>query len=389
MQKQNDESGALYRKIETELRHKVDSGILTVGAALPSRRDLAREYKVSTLTIDRAIDRMIRDGILRSDDRRGTYVAPRSKVVVLDTPKPEISQRTIGVVGTLYPHRHDHLELNNYWSRLLTHAIEGAFAEHGYTSLFQNRIREDGGIRKLSDAVNEALEQNIDGIAILAFGHSPSEVDDCAGLALSRGVPVVCVTAGALSRPAPHVFLDGQDAGYQAAEHIANLGCKKILFLSPFASWWTEDRIRGARIAIDHAGLNQEDLLIYPDVREPWVNELDPETLGYESAIAAFNEGIVPDGVICASDGVALGFIRAAAEKGLALGKDIRMIGFDDRPESRIRNLTSLRPSMEAMGNEAAQLLRKSLEHRLDCLQVRLRWRLIVRASSGSSQQGS
>ena len=81
MPKASDSDGAAglaeYRRIEIELRKRVAGGQWPVGAMLPGRRDLARQYAVSLVTLDRAIGPLLADGTLRADDRRGTFVASR------------------------------------------------------------------------------------------------------------------------------------------------------------------------------------------------------------------------------------------------------------------------------------------------------------------------
>ena len=64
-----------HRAIEADLRRKITTGEMSVGQMLPGRRDLAKQYGVSTLTVERAVDGLVREGMLRSDDRRGTFVA--------------------------------------------------------------------------------------------------------------------------------------------------------------------------------------------------------------------------------------------------------------------------------------------------------------------------
>jgi DNA-binding GntR family transcriptional regulator len=76
--KQAIKSTPAYLQIEHRLRGEINRGIWPAGSMLPSRRDLAKEYGVSSLTVDRAVTRLIAEGILRADDRRGTFVTSSS-----------------------------------------------------------------------------------------------------------------------------------------------------------------------------------------------------------------------------------------------------------------------------------------------------------------------
>src|SRR5438105_3549002 len=64
----------VYRQIENSIREKVSSAEWPAGMMLPSRDSLAKEYNVAIGTIQRAVEKLVGEGILRSDPRRGTFV---------------------------------------------------------------------------------------------------------------------------------------------------------------------------------------------------------------------------------------------------------------------------------------------------------------------------
>lgn len=378
-------STAVWKRIQAELQHKIESKVWPVGSLVPSRRDLAREYQVSTLTIERAIEALSREGFLQSVGRKGTFVASEKPIEAVALPAGATKKLAVGIVATLYVMRHDHLEINNFWVRLIVQGIEGAHSDEGETTVFFNRVRPDGSVRSLEETIAIAQDYGVDGLAIIAFNQHPDEVDRAVATVVANKVPVVCVTTGAIKLPVPHVFLDGYDAGYQAAAHLHRQGCEKILYLNPYEAWWSREREEGIRSALNHAKLPTDALTVFPAQPDPWVVETDPQTLGYAAARLALASGLRPQGVICANDGAAFGYRQAAEELDLFPRRDFLIVGFDDQPQSRSEHLTSLRPSLEALGEEAARLLRLSFAGRNDRLQVRLRWRLIPRASSLSS----
>lgn len=387
--KSNPESPAVWKRIQAELRHKVESNVWPVGSPVPSRRELAKEYQVSTLTIERAIEALSREGFLQSVGRRGTFVASEKPVVPIagDTPAPRSRKLAIGIVATLYLMREDHLEINNFWVRLIVQGIEGAHSEDGETTVFFNRVRPDGTIQSLEETIAAALDYGVDGLAVIAFNQHPDEVDAAIAPALAQKMPLVCVTTGGLKLPVPHVFLDGYDAGYQAAAHLHRQGCEQILYLNPYEAWWSREREEGIRSALAHAKLPSDALTVFPLRPDPWVVESDPQALGYSAGRQAMEAGLRPEGVVCANDAAAIGYLQAAAEANLRPRHDFLIVGFDDQPQARGEHLTSLRPSLEALGEEAARLLKLSLAGRNDRLQVRLRWRLIPRASTLPTQR--
>ncbi|MCP4896147.1 MAG: GntR family transcriptional regulator [bacterium] len=69
----------LHAQISRQVRAKILSLELTGGDALPSIRGLAREQRVSVITVQRAYDDLEREGLLHSRRGKGFWVAPVPK----------------------------------------------------------------------------------------------------------------------------------------------------------------------------------------------------------------------------------------------------------------------------------------------------------------------
>lgn len=410
----------IYSQIETHLRDRIGRGQWPVGSRLPSRRELAKEYGVSLITLERAVTSLITDGLLRADDRRGTYIASSgattspatisdtsahfplrdvASVFAAEAPTRSGTDLSVGIIASLYVGDKDHLELNNFWVRLLVDSVEQALSREGIVTRFFNRVSGSASNRVLipiAERLQDALAEQVSAIVVIGIDVAPDVLDKSLAVLEGNSTPVVCVTTGELRRPAAHVFYDHHSAGYQAAEHLLQAGRRDLLFFAPFTAFWVDERCRGVQSAVEHA----RDFVktfdhVAPAVRMlppssgPWVNEEDPTLIGYAAARQAIESGSVflpgqpGPGVICANDGVAFGFLQAAKEAGKIVGVDFALISFDDHPAARVAGLTSLRPPMEAMGQEAARLLHRALkEGRQASIQVRLRWHLLPRAST-------
>ena len=74
--KVNPSSGLpLYLQIETQIKHRVAAGTLKPDDALPSVRKLAAELAINPNTVARAYQELERDGIIRTVQGGGTFVA--------------------------------------------------------------------------------------------------------------------------------------------------------------------------------------------------------------------------------------------------------------------------------------------------------------------------
>lgn len=71
----NDQPDLLYAQIENDLRQKIISGELAVGVKIPTEFELCKTHSVSRITVRRAIQNLVDEGILYRLRGRGTFVA--------------------------------------------------------------------------------------------------------------------------------------------------------------------------------------------------------------------------------------------------------------------------------------------------------------------------
>lgn len=77
----------LYQQLYRYIREEIQTGRLTAGEKLPSKRQLASQIKVSVVTVEGAYSQLVAEGYLESRDRRGYFVMP--VLTQPDRPEPE------------------------------------------------------------------------------------------------------------------------------------------------------------------------------------------------------------------------------------------------------------------------------------------------------------
>ncbi|WP_196259706.1 GntR family transcriptional regulator [Pelagibacterium limicola] len=73
--------GPLYLRLQKSIEDAVRSGLVKAGDALPSERDIAAIADVSRVTVRKAVQHLVRDGILIQRHGSGTFVAPEVQKV--------------------------------------------------------------------------------------------------------------------------------------------------------------------------------------------------------------------------------------------------------------------------------------------------------------------
>ncbi|VWX46714.1 GntR family transcriptional regulator [Novosphingobium sp. 9U] len=69
--------GSLYAKLRDALRDAIDRGVLKPQEALPAERDMAQDFGISRITVRKALDSLVADGLLTRRQGAGTFVAGR------------------------------------------------------------------------------------------------------------------------------------------------------------------------------------------------------------------------------------------------------------------------------------------------------------------------
>lgn len=65
----------LYVRLKRGIEHAIDSGSLKPGDALPSERDIAEQGRISRVTVRKAVQDLVRSGLLVQRHGSGTFVA--------------------------------------------------------------------------------------------------------------------------------------------------------------------------------------------------------------------------------------------------------------------------------------------------------------------------
>jgi len=396
---------------------------------LASRHNLAKEYGVALSTAQRAIANLIADGILESLDRRGTFVA-RRMATDLQIPPATIEQRQsslmpslqlphsnfryaapgpraktstakLGIITTSRIESNAPRDIGGLWARLAIRSIEQAFSLEGGATQYLDRFPEQFGPYSngfddvnavpIAEALHALVADGVDALAIVGLCDARDVSDEVvAGVDVER-IPTVYISWHEIRPPLAQVYYDNRYAGYQAAQHLLNVGYRRITFLAPFSGSWVTERIEGARDAIRHAGAPHDTMRVFPSEAAPGIYVHDNTSeIAYAVALQAFDaidfmsngDGGEPWGIIAPNDHAALAILEAAEARGQVAGVEFGLVGFDDDPLSCSVGLTTVRPPVEAMGEAAAKLLLRAIAGERGSSHVRLRSHLIPRSTT-------
>lgn len=78
----NSSKDPIYLQIKNQIKAQIIGGDLKVGQQLPSIRFMAKELRVSMITVKRAFDELELDGFINSVQGKGSFVAPQNKELI-------------------------------------------------------------------------------------------------------------------------------------------------------------------------------------------------------------------------------------------------------------------------------------------------------------------
>lgn len=78
----NSSKDPIYLQIKNQIKAQIIGEDLKVGQQLPSIRFMAKELRVSMITVKRAFDELELDGFINSVQGKGSFVAPQNKELI-------------------------------------------------------------------------------------------------------------------------------------------------------------------------------------------------------------------------------------------------------------------------------------------------------------------
>ncbi len=82
----------IYEQIMDQIKAQITAGDLRENDILPSVRTLAKELKISALTVKKAYDNLEQDGFTVTVHGKGTYVAAANKERMLEEQRREVEE---------------------------------------------------------------------------------------------------------------------------------------------------------------------------------------------------------------------------------------------------------------------------------------------------------
>jgi DNA-binding LacI/PurR family transcriptional regulator len=325
--------------------------------------EVAQKVGVSEATVSRVLNE--RPGVSES-----TRQAVLTALDVLGYERPtKLRGERARLVGLVMP------ELQNPIFPAFAEVVSGSLAQQGFTPVLCTQTA--GGVTE-ADYIELLLSHRVSGVVFAGGLYAQADAPhDHYKLLAERHLPTVMVNASIEGLPFPRVSCDDSAAADQAMNHLLSLGHTRIgLLMGPPDHVPSQRKIAAAQAIAAAAGapLDKADI----------VHSLYSLEAGQAAATRLLGRGVT--GIVCASDPMALGAIRAVRRAGRSVPRDVSVVGFDDSALMNCTDppLTTVRQPIEPMGRMVIDLLVGQMSGgSVDNDEYFFEPELVVRGSSG------
>ncbi|WP_448721228.1 LacI family DNA-binding transcriptional regulator [Microbacterium natoriense] len=323
--------------------------------------DVARAAQVSISTASKALND--RDDVAAATKARVLAVAEQLSFTPNVVARGLLAGRS-GTVGLLTS------DLEGRFMIPILMGAEDAFGE-GRVNVFLcdargDAIREQHHLRAL-------LSRRVDGIIVVGRSTDPRR-------SLGQNIPVPVVYAYAPSDDPRDLSLtpDNVAGGRMAVEHLIACGRTRIAHVTGDPAYAAaQDRLAGARQALDEAGLTMVGEPMFSEWTEHW---------GRDAAAMLLQRYPDIDAIFCGSDQIARGVLDTARDLGRVVPDDLAVIGYDNwevLADNSRPGLTSIDANLQKLGRKAAERVFAAIDGREAEFGIRtVPVRLVIRGST-------
>lgn len=231
----------------------------------------------------------------------------------------------------------------------------------------------------------ELLADGVSGVVLCSSLPSLEHVEPL----LSRGLKMVAFDRTAQAGDPPSlasISVDNAMGAELATRHLLELGHRRLAFVSGSVnSVNRRERLRGFRAALEEAGLDPADAIVWPGADTTEFGDKDAAELGRNAARELLSGPRPPTAFVAINDMCAIGICRGAKDAGRTAYRDVSVVGFDDILLADLFEppLTTVRQPLTEMAAETFQQLRARIESAPSAYRsLLIRPRLVVREST-------
>lgn len=190
----------------------------------------------------------------------------------------------------------------------------------------------------------------------------------------SSNAPIVSIDPHVIIEKYPTIYADHYQGAVEAMRYLLSLNHRRIAYISGRSGVQNTERYRAYCDELEKAGIAHDSALVL---------EGDYSTVrGRECAQQLLSMKHPPSAIFAANDQSALGVFEAAKALNYRIPEDLSLVGFDNIPEAKQYELTTVDQSLIQMGSKAVEMLIKLISgEKIESSYQKIPAKLVVRNS--------
>ena len=304
--------------------------------------DIAKLAGVSQATVSRVINNPEK---VKEPTRRKIQRIMEENSYVYNALAGGLGKKTTRTIGLIIP------TITNPIFAVSTQGVQTAAAQRGYSILLGST--EYSGKMEF-DLVRLFLQKRVDGIILTGTPLHERSIEYVS----QRNIPFAITYERIKDDTTSFVAFDNVKASDHTVDYLYSMGHRRIgMITGHFSdSNRSKNRWEGYRAGLQKRGIPYDGQLV--------MQKDFTAIFGREAATRMLQHPNPPTAIFCGNDIIAYGAMAAAKDKGLKVGVDIGIVGFDDIEMSAVMNppLTTTRIPGDEMGAMSAKILIDRIE---------------------------
>jgi len=334
-------------EIKNEIIEMIKDGTYKYGEKIPTENELMAHYKVSKVTITKALQELVRLGWIRRIQGRGSFVDKQiSEISSLPSLKsPALSDKDRPTLGLVIP------AINDAYSCELVNSIAETCEREGFSLLSKVRVTS---VQQEEADVRELITHGVKGIMIM-----PQDSDTYNNEILAmkvNGFPFVLLDRKLYGVQTNWVMSDNRLGSKMAVEHLFKLGHHRIAYVMESAICMESS----SQVRWDSYCEQMQNLGCIP-VKSPYLlcgHSSQPlhEIIENQPLLEAMRKRKY-SAYLANNSLTAIRLYKLAKFIGLQIPRDISLMCFDSPSDKELKEFAYIDQNSSVMGKRAVEIL--------------------------------
>lgn len=329
-------------------------------------KDVAQLAGVTEATVSNALNNT---GNVSEATRKRILNIARTMGYTPNVRARQLARQKTQTIGIVVP------DIENPYYSMMVKEISENCRQYGYRAVIAD---SDEDAATEAEIISYFVSERVEGILISPINNLVSRIDYIHNME-DYDIRYCFIGAYPPNLDCSWVMIDLEKGSYLLVKHLLNNGLRRICFLLGHQlNLVTSTRLQGYKKALKEFNLEQDERLL-----------INCDAYTFESAYTVttrlLESGDYPDAIIALNDLMALGCLRALAERGIAVPQRISVAGYDDLLFASVSTipLTTVRQDVPGLSKTSVNLLMNMIKNGQDNTHhVLLQPELIIRNST-------